>query len=424
MKANAFASADREGIALVIPDTSPRGDNVPDDDNYDLGKGAGFYVDATNEPWSTNYNMYSYITNELPSLLEYEYGVGNDAKSIFGHSMGGHGALTIAMKDPTTTSWASVSAFSPICNPTNCPWGEKAFTSYYGSVEAGKDWDATILMETNGPFDQYDDILIDQGLDDEFLEEQLKPEALEEAANKVGQTLTIRRHVGHDHSYYFISSFIDDHIKFHATRLRKKQGMKRASAVSVSAVEESSSSSSSTAGKPITCKAMVARAPKEPLVCETITVDPPAAGEVRVKVIANALCHTDIYTLDGYDPEGLFPCILGHEAGAIVESVGEGVLSVKPGDHIVPCYTPQCAQPSCIFCQSPKTNLCPEIRGTQGQGVMPDGTKRFKDKDGNQIYHFMGKSKHMHIMSFSVVCNLSPDSYLYSSRINKQDVRL
>ena len=204
MKANAFASADREGIALVIPDTSPRGDNVPDDDNYDLGKGAGFYVDATNEPWSTNYNMYSYITNELPSLLEYEYGVGNDAKSIFGHSMGGHGALTIAMKDPTTTSWASVSAFSPICNPTNCPWGEKAFTSYYRSVEAGKDWDATVLMETNGPFDQYDDILIDQGLDDEFLEEQLKPEALEKAASKVGQTLTIRRHAGHDHSYYFM----------------------------------------------------------------------------------------------------------------------------------------------------------------------------------------------------------------------------
>ena len=291
MKANAFASADREGIALVIPDTSPRGDeDVPDDDSYDLGKGAGFYLDATNEPWSTNYNMYSYITNELPSLLENEYGVGNDAKSIFGHSMGGHGALTIAQKDPT--NWASVSAFSPICNPTNCSWGQKAFTSYLGSVDAGKDWDATILMETRGPFQEYDDILIDQGMDDEFLSEQLHPDALEEAASKVGQTLTVRRHAGYDHSYYFISSFIDDHIKFHATRLRKKQGMVRAS--SVSTVEESS-----TAGKPIKCKAMVARAPKEPLLCETITVDPPAAGEVRVKVVANALCHTDIYTLDG-----------------------------------------------------------------------------------------------------------------------------
>ncbi|GAX25987.1 S-(hydroxymethyl)glutathione dehydrogenase / alcohol dehydrogenase [Fistulifera solaris] len=149
---------------------------------------------------------------------------------------------------------------------------------------------------------------------------------------------------------------------------------------------------SETAGKPITCKAMVARGPKQPLVEETITVDPPKAGEVRVKVIANALCHTDVYTLDGHDPEGLFPSILGHEAGCIVESVGEGVTSVAPGDHVIPAYTPQCCEVSCIFCQSPKTNLCPKIRGTQGQGLMPDGTSRFKDKDGNTIYHFMGCS--------------------------------
>lgn len=149
---------------------------------------------------------------------------------------------------------------------------------------------------------------------------------------------------------------------------------------------------SETAGKTITCKAMVARAAKQPLVAETITVDPPKEGEVRVKVIANALCHTDIYTLDGHDPEGLFPCILGHEAGCIVESVGPGVKSVSPGDHVIPCYTPQCCEASCIFCQSPKTNLCPKIRSTQGQGIMPDGTSRFKDKDGNVIYHFMGCS--------------------------------
>lgn len=145
-------------------------------------------------------------------------------------------------------------------------------------------------------------------------------------------------------------------------------------------------------GKPITCKAMVARAAKQPLVAEEITVDPPKAGEVRVKVLCNALCHTDIYTLDGHDPEGLFPCILGHEAGAIVESVGEGVLSLKPGDHVIPCYTPQCCAPQCVFCQSPKTNLCPAIRSTQGNGVMPDGTVRFHDKDGNDIFHFMGCS--------------------------------
>jgi len=145
-------------------------------------------------------------------------------------------------------------------------------------------------------------------------------------------------------------------------------------------------------GKPISCKAMVARAAKQPLVAEEITVDPPKAGEVRVKVLCNALCHTDIYTLDGHDPEGLFPCILGHEAGAIVESVGEGVLSLKPGDHVIPCYTPQCCAPQCVFCQSPKTNLCPAIRSTQGNGVMPDGTVRFHDKDGNDIFHFMGCS--------------------------------
>lgn len=145
-------------------------------------------------------------------------------------------------------------------------------------------------------------------------------------------------------------------------------------------------------GKPITCKAMVARAAKQPLVAEEITVDPPKAGEVRVKVLCNALCHTDIYTLDGHDPEGLFPCILGHEAGAVVESVGEGVLSLKPGDHVIPCYTPQCCAPQCVFCQSPKTNLCPAIRSTQGNGVMPDGTVRFHDKDGNDIFHFMGCS--------------------------------
>eukprot|EP00121_Abeoforma_whisleri_P012266 Awhi_evm2s11314 len=147
-----------------------------------------------------------------------------------------------------------------------------------------------------------------------------------------------------------------------------------------------------TAGKPITCKAMVAHAPKKPLSLETITVDPPKEGEVRVKVLANALCHTDVYTLDGLDPEGLFPCILGHEAGCVVESVGPGVKSVSVGDHIVPGYTPQCAETTCIFCMSSKTNLCPKIRSTQGQGVMPDGTSRFKLADGKSIYHFMGCS--------------------------------
>jgi S-(hydroxymethyl)glutathione dehydrogenase/alcohol dehydrogenase len=135
-----------------------------------------------------------------------------------------------------------------------------------------------------------------------------------------------------------------------------------------------------------------AYAPNQPLTVEKIIVDTPKAGEVRLQIIANALCHTDIYTLSGQDAEGKFPCILGHEAGAIVESVGEGVTSVKVGDKVIPCYTPECKETSCIFCQSTKTNLCPKIRGTQGQGFMPDGTSRFTTLDGKPIYHFMGCS--------------------------------
>ena len=150
----------------------------------------------------------------------------------------------------------------------------------------------------------------------------------------------------------------------------------------------------STTGKPIQCKAAVAHGVND-LRIENIIVAPPKAGEVRLKVHSNALCHTDIYTLEGSDPEGQFPCILGHEAGAVVESVGEGVTSVKPGDKIIPCYTPQCGEPECIFCNPPRgkrTNLCPKIRGTQGSGVMPDGTSRFTTESGQEIKHFMGCS--------------------------------
>lgn len=385
MKAGAFAHAERENVALVMPDTSPRGEDVPNVDSYDLCVGAGFYVNATQEPYSKHYKMYTYVTQELPDLLEEQFNIGKQGlRSITGHSMGGHGALTIALKD-TNKSWVSVSAFSPICNPTKCPWGDKAFKAYLGSVDAGLAHDATALLSENGPT-VYDEILIEQGADDNFLSGgQLLPENLVEAAKSVGQKLTLNMRDGYDHSYYFIASFIGDHISFHAKRLRSKYA-------EILALESSSLDFSATTGKTITCQAMVARAPKQPLTLETITVGVPQKGEVRVKVTANALCHTDIYTLDGHDPEGLFPSILGHEAGCIVESVGEGVTSVKPGDHVIPCYTPQCAAPGCIFCQSPKTNLCPVIRGTQGQGLMPDGTSRFKDKDGNPIYHFMGCS--------------------------------
>jgi len=155
--------------------------------------------------------------------------------------------------------------------------------------------------------------------------------------------------------------------------------------------------------QPIKCKAAVAYAPNEPLKTETITVAPPQAGEVRLKIFANALCHTDLYTLSGQDAEGKFPCILGHEAGGIVESIGAGVTSVKVGDKVIPCYTPECRESACIFCQSPKTNLCPKIRGTQGQGLMPDGTSRFSI-DGKIIYHFMGCST---FSEYTVVSEIS-----------------
>jgi len=294
----AFLAAEKEGIAIVMPDTSPRGDpSVPNVDSYDLGIGAGFYVNATQEPYSTHYQMYTYITEELPALLESQFSIGKDGlRSISGHSMGGHGALAISLNDPS--GWASVSAFSPICNPTACPWGEKAFKAYLGSVEAGKAQDATVLLAGRSEATGFDDILIDQGKDDEFLTQlQLLPENLVEAAKKCGQNVTLNMRDGFDHSYFFIASFIEDHVAFHGKRLRKKQAEVLALASALSDV-------SSTAGKPIQCQAMVARGPKQPLVSETITVDPPRAGEVRVKVIANALCHTDIYTLDGHDPEG------------------------------------------------------------------------------------------------------------------------
>ena len=168
-----------------------------------------------------------------------------------------------------------------------------------------------------------------------------------------------------------------------------------------------------TAGKAIQCKAAVAWAANEPLKVENITVEPPRAFEVRLKVVANALCHTDLYTLSGQDSEGKFPCILGHEAGCIVESIGEGVTTVAVGDKVIPCYTPECQERSCIFCMSPKTNLCPQIRSTQGQGLMPDGSSRFSI-DGKVIYHFMGCST---FSEYTVVAEIScakvhPDSPL------------
>ena len=414
-KGGAFKAAAEHGVLFVFPDTSPRGAGVAgEDESWDLGTGAGFYVDATSEPWSKNYNMYSYVTEELPALIESNFPV-TSLKSVTGHSMGGMGALAVAFKNPD--AYASVSAFAPIVAPTAVPWGEKAFSAYFGADAAtkGLEHDPCALLTRRGSaFSQFDDVLVDVGLDDQFLDAQLKPELLEEAARAVGQKVSVRRHPGHDHSYFFVSSFMEDHVRFHADALARKAASLQETTEAPVVDAATSAAFAETRGKPIECSAAVAWGPKEPLTHERITVAPPRAGEIRVKVISNALCHTDIYTLDGHDPEGLFPCILGHEAGAVVESVGEGVTSVQVGDHVIPCYTPQCNAPSCIFCASPKTNLCPTIRSTQGAGFMPDGTTRFTaKKDGKEVpvYHFMGCST---FAEYTVIAEIS------AAKINKR----
>lgn len=203
-------------LMIVCPDTSPRGDHVPDDEGYDFGKGAGFYVNATEEPWAKNFQMYDYVTKELPALIAEHFPADMRRQGITGHSMGGHGALTIWAKNRET--YKSVSAFSPIVAPMQCPWGKKAFTGYLGTNKnTWEDYDACKLIETFGAANT--EILIDQGLADTFLEEQLMPELIEQACKKVGQKLKLRRQEGYDHSYFFISSFMEDHLRHHAQSL-------------------------------------------------------------------------------------------------------------------------------------------------------------------------------------------------------------
>ena len=213
-KAGAQAWAAEHGIAVVFPDTSPRGEDVADDDAYDLGKGAGFYVNATQDPWAPHFQMWDYIADELPALLGENFALDMDRQAICGHSMGGHGALTLAMNLPGR--FTSVSAFAPIAHPTSSDWGRKQLAAYLGSDETT--WakhDATLLMAERG-FDG--PILIDQGTDDQFLD-LLKPEALAEAMAKARQNATLRMQPGYDHSYFFISSFMEDHLTFHAEAL-------------------------------------------------------------------------------------------------------------------------------------------------------------------------------------------------------------
>jgi len=217
-KAGAYKAAAQHGVIIVAPDTSPRGEGVADDAAYDLGQGAGFYVDATQAPWSPHFRMESYVTDELIALIDAEFPT-TKTRSIFGHSMGGHGALILALRHPEL--FQSVSAFAPISSPTRCPWGEKAFSAYLGEDRA--EWakhDSALLIESGAAAGVFDDILVDQGDADPFLVEQLKPELLVAAAKAAGQRLTLRMQPGYDHSYFFMASFVDDHVAFHATRLK------------------------------------------------------------------------------------------------------------------------------------------------------------------------------------------------------------
>lgn len=212
-------TASELGLIIVAPDTSPRGDDIPDDaDCYDFGKGAGFYVDATCEPWSKNYRMRSYIESELPELIGTKFPVDMGRQGIFGHSMGGHGALTLGLRNPER--FKSISAFAPICAPIQCPWGEKALGRFLGEARAAwREYDAVALIEDGARADY---LLVDQGTSDQFYKEkQLQPELLEVACRDAGIGLTLNMREGYDHSYYFISTFMENHLKWHADRLRR-----------------------------------------------------------------------------------------------------------------------------------------------------------------------------------------------------------
>lgn len=213
VKAGAQRVAAELGLAIVAPDTSPRGLNLPGDAlSYDFGVGAGFYVDATEKPWSDHYRMYSYVKDELFDLVAANFPIDAKQVGIAGHSMGGHGALTIGLKNPDR--YRSISAFSPISSPMHCPWGEKALTGYLGTGRgAWEEYDAASLIRRRGW--KGGPILVDQGTDDQFLQNQLKPELLKEACNAAGVPLKLRMQPGYDHSYFFISTFIEDHLRFH-----------------------------------------------------------------------------------------------------------------------------------------------------------------------------------------------------------------
>ena len=213
-KAGAQRVAAELGLVLIMPDTSPRGDAVANDESYDLGQGAGFYLNATQQPWAAHYRMFDYLSAELPALLADNFKL-SDRQSIMGHSMGGHGALVLALR--LGGRFASASAFAPIVNPCDVPWGQKAFTAYLGDDrQAWREWDSCLLMQEA---EQRLPLLIDQGDGDQFLADQLRPERLESIAREQGFPLELRIQPGYDHSYFFIATFVEDHLRFHAKHL-------------------------------------------------------------------------------------------------------------------------------------------------------------------------------------------------------------
>ena len=219
VKAGAYRDAARLGLAVVAPDTSPRGEGVPDDPAYALGQGASFYVDATRAPWAEHFQMETYVTGDLIEAVETNFPLAPSRRGLLGHSMGGHGALTLALRHPDL--FVCVSAFAPIAAPSRSPWGRKALSAYLGADRAlWRAHDAAALIEDGAAQGRFDDILVDQGAADPFLEEQLQPSLLANACGRAGQKLTLRMRESYDHSYFFIATFIADHLAFHAERLR------------------------------------------------------------------------------------------------------------------------------------------------------------------------------------------------------------
>jgi len=415
-KSGAPQYAAKHGLALICPDTSPRGIDIEgDSEHWDFGKGAGFYVNATQKPWSPYYRMYDYIVVELPQILKsidkFREILDFEKVSVFGHSMGGHGALMIYLRN--LSGYRSCSAFAPVTNPVLTKWGQKAFKNYLGgTADEWKQYDSTELVRALSAEDKeaMAPMLIDQGTDDFALSHgddghnQLRTRNFEAVCNEQGVAVEVRYQDGYGHGYDTIATFVGDHIAFHAQYLCAAEKQNSIALVDsmikgIDSILERPRVTFPTAGKVITCKAAVAWAEwdekeREPLKIQEVTVDPPKAGEVRIKLQCTGVCHTDWYTLSGKDPEGVFPAILGHEGVGVVESVGHGVQSVVPGDVVIPLYIPECGK--CKFCVSGKTNLCQAVRATQGKGIMPDQSVRFKAKgtDGKtkDIFHFMGTS--------------------------------